>query len=84
MKLTKKELQQVIKEALDELMMSDPATGMSAPTTPPATSPLSPNTKIKKIIELVDQAKMNKSLGMPDGRVAQNYLDQIRQLVDEV
>ena len=84
MKLTKKELQQVIKEALDELMMSDPATGMSAPTTLPATSPLSPNTKIKKIIELVDQAKMNKRLGMPDGRVAQNYLDQIRQLVDEV
>jgi len=71
----------MIKESLDELMMHDLTTGE---TTPPMSAPLTPVAKIKKIIELVDQAKMNKSLGMPDGRVAQNYLDQIRQLVDEV
>jgi|6_EtaG_2_1085325.scaffolds.fasta_scaffold30410_2 hypothetical protein len=81
MKITKKELKQMIKESLDELMMHDLTTGE---TTPPMSAPLTPVAKIKKIIELVDQAKMNKSLGMPDGRVAQNYLDQIRQLVDEV
>ena len=81
MKISKTRLQELIKEELDELAMHDLATGETLP--PPSVS-LTPNEKIKKIIQLVDQAKMNKSLGMPDGRVAQNYLDQIRQLVDEV
>tara|TARA_R110000824_G_C15204000_1_gene675968 strand:- start:1031 stop:1252 length:222 start_codon:yes stop_codon:yes gene_type:complete len=72
MKLTKLQIKQIIKEEL-----------MAGETSQPEREPLTPVAKIKKIIELVDQAKMNKSLGMPDGRVAQNYLDQIRQLVEQ-
>jgi hypothetical protein len=81
MKLTKKQLKKIIQEEIQKLTQNTPLEELEMydRTTGATTAGVAgtPQEKIQSIIKIVDQAKMNKSLNMPDGRAAEKVLDMI-------